>query len=341
MAENLYKIWNVNQTQSLRTDKIVGAQIVEFSMQADEVIDVYESERGPTMMNQLEVGVLNIVETTPGQTPPSVSIGVTPDQKDALNGAAGPDASNAFATMADVHGWDNNVLANVIWVTKGGHDTTGDGTITKPFLTITKAAVEDAGAGNVILVLPGTYAETIDVTDKVHVVGLEEDSVFVITSADARGVIQVGAVTGGAKGVIFERITVANSSNTVGACALEVLDTYNNIGGVKFMDGILSNSGTANGKALIVNAGAANTLYLDVAGRNQFVAGDVELNHPAGAGVAKYVFSSVNAELSNLDIDVGAGRVVQCIGGTRFLAGQPTVTSGTFLREPDWVSTVF
>jgi hypothetical protein len=37
-----------------------------------------------------------------GHTPPSVSIGVTPDQKDALNGAHTPNTDNPLATMADL-----------------------------------------------------------------------------------------------------------------------------------------------------------------------------------------------------------------------------------------------
>lgn len=346
MAENLYKVWNTSQLQPIRTDKIVTGTIVAFNMAPDEVIDVFESERGPTMELQLDTGKLKIIETTPGQTPPSVSIGVTPDQKDALNNANSPSAANPLATVADLQGYKEPVTTT-LWVDKNRQDTyMPDGSIERPFKSINTALVAAATAestyGNaVIVVMPGTYAETLTITDKVHIVGLMEDSVFIITDAPNRGVIQVGAVTGTPKGVIFERLTVANTSDTVGACALEVTTGYNNIGGVKFMDGILSNSGTVNGKALIVNADAAATLYLDIAGRNQFVAGDVELNHAAGAGLATYAFSSVNAENSNLDINVGAGRKVLCVGGTRFKAGQPTVVSGDFLREPDLVSSAF
>ena len=243
-----------------------GGLIVSRRIAPDEEFVLNDDQIGPTMTVQIGNGILKITATGAPVTPTPALLGVTDDQRAALDGANSPNVANVFATMADVHGWDNSVLANVIWVSKGGNDTTGDGTITKPYVTISKAITEDAGAGNGILTLPGTYDESLDIVDKVHVAGLFEDSVFIINTAAGRGVIQVGAVTGGAKGVIFERLTVANSSDTAGACALEVTNAYNNIGGVKFMDGILSNAGTANGKALITDIGTSNTLYLDVAG---------------------------------------------------------------------------
>ena len=56
MAENLYEIRNM-MAQTMKTDKYVTGQIVEFNVVADEVINVYQSEIGPTMQNQLDNGI--------------------------------------------------------------------------------------------------------------------------------------------------------------------------------------------------------------------------------------------------------------------------------------------
>jgi hypothetical protein len=162
MPENLFKIWNTSKNQSVRTDKIVTGENVSFNLAGDEVIDVFESERGPTMMDQIETGLLKIIETTPGQTPPSVSIGVTPDQKDALNAANSPSDTNPLATMADLHGYDEQIT-KIVYVDGNRTDTyTAKGSIEKPFKTIGAAvAWATTHPGSVIKAAPGTYAENV------------------------------------------------------------------------------------------------------------------------------------------------------------------------------------
>lgn len=49
-----------------------------------------------------------------------------------------------------------------IFVAKNGNNTTGDGTITNPYLTI-NYAISQASDGDKIYVRPGTYAETVDI----------------------------------------------------------------------------------------------------------------------------------------------------------------------------------
>ncbi len=61
------------------------------------------------------------------------------------------------------------VDAGVVYVSKIGNDTTGSGTVSAPYLTISKA-VQAARAGMRILVGPGTYAERIEYGGKMLVI---------------------------------------------------------------------------------------------------------------------------------------------------------------------------
>ena len=165
---NLHKIQNM-RNQPVRTDKIVAGSRVEFAMAAEEVQEFFDGEIGPTMTEQLEVGIFKIIETTTG-TPPSVSIGVTPDQKDALNGANSPDASNPLATVGDLVGYDEQVT-RLIFVDKNRTDTyTENGSIDRPFKTIA-GAVGVAVAGSTIVVLGGDYSEAVTLPNNVNLFG--------------------------------------------------------------------------------------------------------------------------------------------------------------------------
>lgn len=61
-------------------------------------------------------------------------------------------------------------LPNTIWVGKNGSDTRGSGTLTAPYLTITKAK-SVATAGQTIRVMPGFYAENNLLKRGVNIVG--------------------------------------------------------------------------------------------------------------------------------------------------------------------------
>lgn len=50
-------------------------------------------------------------------------------------------------------------LSNAIIVSKNGNDTTGDGTFSKPYVTIQKA-IDEAISNSLILIAPGTYVES-------------------------------------------------------------------------------------------------------------------------------------------------------------------------------------
>ena len=165
---NLHSIQNM-RNQAVRTDKIVAGTRVEFAMDGDEVQDFYDNEIGPTMTQQLEVGIFAIIATTTG-TPPSVSIGVTPDQKDALNGASSPDASNPFATVGDIVGYAEQIT-RLLYVDANRSDTYVEvGSIERPFKTIAAAAAV-AVARTTIVLMGGVYAESVTLSNGVNLFG--------------------------------------------------------------------------------------------------------------------------------------------------------------------------
>lgn len=63
---------------------------------------------------------------------------------------------------ASIYNTTSNLLPRVWWVAPGGADGVYNGYMTSPFLTI-KRAIRQAVDGDIILVAPGSYAETIDI----------------------------------------------------------------------------------------------------------------------------------------------------------------------------------
>jgi hypothetical protein len=57
-----------------------------------------------------------------------------------------------------------SVFANELHVSKNGNDSTGDGTLINPVLTITKALTLIGAGVNTVIVHPGTYTENLTVT---------------------------------------------------------------------------------------------------------------------------------------------------------------------------------
>jgi hypothetical protein len=73
-------------------------------------------------------------------------------------------ANTAFAVAAgNVTGLVLN--QSTIYVGKNGNDTTGNGTVINPYLTISKA-VDSVSSGGVIIVYPGSYIEDVTINNK-------------------------------------------------------------------------------------------------------------------------------------------------------------------------------
>ena len=85
---------------------------------------------------------------------------------------------------------DDTILAltrptDAWWVAKNGNDTTGDGSINHPYLTISKA-MTGVSTDGIILVAPGEYAESISFSqDNVSILGMGLTSKAQITQTNA------------------------------------------------------------------------------------------------------------------------------------------------------------
>lgn len=81
-------------------------------------------------------------------------------------------------------------LANVIIVSKNGNDTTANGSVSAPYLTIA-AACAAAAAGDTVYVMPGVYEEgNISITDPISLIGSSAEN----TMIDASSILDSGEV---------------------------------------------------------------------------------------------------------------------------------------------------
>lgn len=155
--------------------------------------------------------------------------------------------------------WTTLGIYSVIYVTKGGNDSIADGSMTKPFLTITAAmnyinttypVTLGSGQEIVVVIGPGTYSENITVNRFLtHFTGLEgkqkttriNGQITVNSSTDYSGLYQ--------NEVSFSNLFISNTNNsciTVSGTQPTSLDIF---------DCVLYTSGT--GVPLIMNNTAA------------------------------------------------------------------------------------
>jgi len=99
-----------------------------------------------------------------------------------------------------------------IWVSATGSDTSGDGSLAKPYATISHAVIE-ASNGARILVEPGTYSEMVTVMNKnltiTSVSGLPQNTV-INASGLWGGLIINGSATAG---TVIRGLTIENANN--------------------------------------------------------------------------------------------------------------------------------
>jgi len=88
--------------QSVDTMVKSGSDYILKRVGPREQFEVDDADMSPAMNNQVEQGIFKIISTTTATPPVPAIMGVTADQKDALNGANSPDASNPFATKDDI-----------------------------------------------------------------------------------------------------------------------------------------------------------------------------------------------------------------------------------------------
>lgn len=113
--------------------------------------------------------------------------------------------------------------SNQVYVDKSGNDTTGNGSVDNPYLTI-GAAYTAAAALSTINIGPGTYAETLTLSKQVNLVADIPGTVTIQGTVAAGAVV---TVSGAAIGCVIEGINITNLSN-VGLNAIGLL--VNNTG---------------------------------------------------------------------------------------------------------------
>ena len=199
MATQSHTIQNM-RSSLVMSDVYSGSTVIARRVAPDEEFVLNDDQIGPTMSIQLQNGILRITATGAPVTPIPALLGVTNDQRAALDAANSPDAANPIATMQDIADLDvsaaeiaainaanspsganpfatvadlvpgTEVVTRLVHVDKNRVDSyTEDGTQERPYKTV-QAAVDYAETLTpshtnpvVVLVAPGIYAETVTI----------------------------------------------------------------------------------------------------------------------------------------------------------------------------------
>lgn len=191
-----------------------------------------------------------------------------------------------------------------VWVSKKGNNTTGDGTILRPYLTVTQGLGQASATKPEIVVLPGTYQENVTwpTASGIRLIGLGKRGAVTIDDASAGGtaVLQVYPATQIASFALnIDNVTIdhngtglyLDNSSCQGTFALRLQD-------VDFV--------ATGGTSLLTNHGTDNPIVVDVRGGS--FGGPVYLDVTDPSDAAKFYRSALSGGLSS---STGTG-----IGGT-------------------------
>lgn len=167
MSTQSHTIQNMRSVLVMSDVYDVGGEIITRRIAPDEEFILNDDQIGPTMNEQIDNGILQITATGSPVTPTPALLGVTNDQRAAMDGATSPSASNVFATIADLAS-GTEVVTRSIHVDGSRTGTyVQDGTQERPYKTI-QAAVDYAETQSpshtspyVVIVAPGIYDETV------------------------------------------------------------------------------------------------------------------------------------------------------------------------------------
>ena len=133
---------------------------------------------------------------------------------------------------------------NEIYVSKNGNDTTGNGTIINPYLTISKA-VSVVGDGQVIIVGTGSYYEDVNIANK-----------FAVTiSSDTTGGRQAFTPA------IYGNLTVSGNSTSISVKGIGIRDTItHSSNGTFYLTGFQLGTGNVTGSLAKTGSGTLSLL---------------------------------------------------------------------------------
>ncbi|MFH0980364.1 MAG: hypothetical protein V2A79_02355, partial [Planctomycetota bacterium] len=166
---------------------------------------------------------------------------------------------------------------------KGGNDTSGAGTIERPYLTI-GASVTAAVDGDVIVVGPGTYAETIATAKRLTVLEQAKNSVVLSGTVPAGAVLTLGTTCAGGRW----DISVVNLSNAgVAAVAVRVNNAGALTGEYRFNGRITSGAGVSRAIDVVGNAATGFQVYF----KSELITGSINLALANAADVVNFTDS--------------------------------------------------
>jgi len=165
-----------------------------------------------------------------------------------------------------------------VYVSTGGNDTTGNGTLDQPYLTI-QTAINNAANNDMILVMPGTYIEQLTIAANTLYFGaMVPGSVTVQFATAGQSAVTFNAA---AAGCFWEGINITHTDNgNAASAALTVDNSAAGLTGQFIFRKCRLTAGTGTPQATIITgaAGVATTVDIEscrAIGGNQVTIGNV------------------------------------------------------------------
>lgn len=225
------------------------------------------------------------------------------------------------AAWDDFGAGSGGVITGIKVVTKNGNDTLGDGSLTKPYLTI-QAAITDLGVGGgAVLTGPGTYTEQLALTTSVDIIEMTPGTVTI--DSDIVGGAVVTLTPAAVSQAWRIKANIVNTSNlTVADIALHV-DNSGGLGSCEVTFGGETLSAGLNGTALKVDGIFGNVKTDVLVDKSVTVLGAIDLDLqaglvPGGSDVVHFKGVEFGGSLNTwMEITGGGGNVLL---GTSILA---------------------